>query len=53
MGKFIFGVLQESIIAPLFFNIILLDLFLFTNDADIVKYADDKKPYVSENRTSG
>ena len=51
MGKFILGVLQDSILGLLFFNIFLWNLFLFAIDANIANYADDNKPYVSENRS--
>ena len=44
-SEIITGVPQGSILGPLIFNIYLIDLFLFTDDADIANYADDNSPY--------
>ena len=42
----LFGVLQESVLGPLLFNIDLCDLLLIMNHVDIAHYANDNTPYV-------
>ena len=37
----IYGIPQGSILGPLFFNIYLIDLFYFTENFDLINYADD------------
>ena len=39
---------QGSILGPLFFNIYMNDIFLFTPDIDITNYADDTTPHTTE-----
>ena len=43
----IYGVFQGSILEPLFFNIYLNDLFLFSEGFLMANYADDNSPYES------
>lgn len=45
MEEILFGVPKWSILAAFFFNVFICELFLFTNDRDIVIYDDDKTPY--------
>ena len=45
MEEILFGVPKGSILAAFFFNVFICELFLFTNDRDIVIYDDDKTPY--------
>ena len=44
-SEILFGVLQGSILGPLFFNIFICDLFYFLDDFDIANYADDTTQY--------
>ena len=37
------------ILAPLLFNMFLLDLFFILNKINIANFADDKAPYTSSN----
>ena len=47
-GDIIYGVPQSSILGPLFFNIYLIDLFYFTEEIDLINYADDNTPFSCE-----
>lgn len=51
MEENLFGVPQGSILAALLFNAFICELFLFTNDRDIVIYDDDKTPYAASSKT--
>ena len=50
--EIISGVLQGSILGPLFFNTQLCDLFFIIEKFDIVNFADDNRPYVAGNNIS-
>ena len=43
------GVPQGSILGPLLFDIILVDLFFISSETDIANYAGDNTPYTSSN----
>ena len=43
------GVPQGSILGPLLFHIILVDLFFISSETDIANYAGDNTPYTSSN----
>ena len=45
----ILGVLQESILGPLLFDIFLADIFLVLKDVGIANFADDTTPITSTN----
>ena len=47
MLEIIFEIPQVSILGPILFNIVLIDLFIIIEDADIVSYGDDNTPYLS------
>ena len=44
--EILFGVPQDSILDPLFFNIHMSHLFFIAESIDIASYADDTTPYV-------
>ena len=44
--EILFGAPQVSVLAPLFFNIHMCDLFFVAASIDIASYADDTTPYV-------
>ena len=47
--EILFGVLQESILGPLLFNIFLCDMLFVLSQTDFASYADDNTPYVEAN----
>ena len=51
--EIIFGVPQGSILGPLLFNNLLIDLFFIIEHTDIASYADDNTPYVSADNIDG
>ena len=44
-SEILLGVLKDSILGTLLFNIFMYDMFYFLEDFDIANYADDSTPY--------
>ena len=44
-SEIVFGVLQRSILGPLFFNSFICDMFYFLEEFDFANYEDNSTPY--------